>query len=473
MLLTIDQSIWLFFLSTICRHTFATMSFIGEIFIFLYVGMDALDIERWKVVSTSPGKSIGVSAILLGLAGVGRAASVFPLSFLNNLTKKAPEDKINIKQQVIIWWAGLIRGAVSVALAYKQFARKGYNQTQGTAIMITSTISVVLFTTVVFGLLTKPLIILLIPRRKLVRNLSFGPTTPNFETPELTLTFPLLVNEQNLESGQRDVGTQNVFIDQTEGVSQNGPRQPSEPSTVHHYWHKYDDSFMRPMFGGRGFTQPVPGEPIGQMEGESQNGPRQPILERKPSATSAVHHCWHKYDDSFMHPMFGGRGESQNGLRQPRIERQRSATSTIHYYWRVYDDSFMHPMFGGRGFTQPVPGEPIDQMQGERQNGPRQPSATSTVHHYWRMFDDSFMRPMFGGQGFTRPVPGEPNDQMLGERQNGPRQPSATSTVHHYWRMFDDSFMRPTFGGQGFTQPVPCEPIDPSVTVRRPELMSN
>ncbi|GAV91696.1 Na_H_Exchanger domain-containing protein [Cephalotus follicularis] len=33
------------------RHSFATMSFISETFIFLYVGMDALDIEKWKLVS--------------------------------------------------------------------------------------------------------------------------------------------------------------------------------------------------------------------------------------------------------------------------------------------------------------------------------------------------------------------------------------------------------------------------------------
>lgn len=31
-----------------CRHIFATLSFIAEIFIFLYVGMDALDIDKWK-----------------------------------------------------------------------------------------------------------------------------------------------------------------------------------------------------------------------------------------------------------------------------------------------------------------------------------------------------------------------------------------------------------------------------------------
>ncbi len=33
------------------RHAFATMSFIAEIFIFLYVGMDALD--KWKMVTTT------------------------------------------------------------------------------------------------------------------------------------------------------------------------------------------------------------------------------------------------------------------------------------------------------------------------------------------------------------------------------------------------------------------------------------
>ena len=31
-----------------CRHIFATMSFIAETFIFLYVGMDALDMDKWR-----------------------------------------------------------------------------------------------------------------------------------------------------------------------------------------------------------------------------------------------------------------------------------------------------------------------------------------------------------------------------------------------------------------------------------------
>ncbi|XLU65553.1 hypothetical protein S245_024762, partial [Arachis hypogaea] len=101
-------------------HVFATLSFIAEIFIFLYVGMDALDIEKWRFISQSPGKSVGISSVLLGLILVGRAAFVFPLSFLSNFLQKSPHVKIDMKQQVTIWWSGLMRGAVSIALAYNQ-----------------------------------------------------------------------------------------------------------------------------------------------------------------------------------------------------------------------------------------------------------------------------------------------------------------------------------------------------------------
>ncbi|KAG8090476.1 hypothetical protein GUJ93_ZPchr0011g27032 [Zizania palustris] len=104
------------------KHAFATLSFISETFLFLYVGMDALDIEKWKIVGEtySPMKSIALSSTILLLVLVSRAAFVFPLSLLANLTKKNQAEKISIKQQVIIWWAGLMRGAVSIALAYNK-----------------------------------------------------------------------------------------------------------------------------------------------------------------------------------------------------------------------------------------------------------------------------------------------------------------------------------------------------------------
>lgn len=226
------------------KHTFATLSFVAEIFIFLYVGMDALDIERWRVVSNSPKISLQFSSILLGLVLIGRAAFVFLLSFLSNLTKKSAHEKVNIRQQVIIWWAGLMRGAVSMALAYNKFALSETKDRKN-AFMITSTITVVLFSTVVFGLMTKPLIRLLLPSPKhLVRMASSEPTSPK------SFIVPLLGNGQATESNQSVPRPSSLRMLLT-----------TPTNTVHYYWRKFDNGFMRPVFGGRGFVPFVPGSP--------------------------------------------------------------------------------------------------------------------------------------------------------------------------------------------------------------------
>ncbi|OMO53733.1 Na+/H+ exchanger [Corchorus capsularis] len=234
------------------KHTFATLSFVAETFIFLYVGMDALDIEKWSVISDSPGTSVGVSSILLGLILVGRAAFVFPLSFISNLTKKNPNEKIHFKQQVTIWWAGLMRGAVSMALAYNQFTNSGHTQLRGNAMMITSTITVVLFSTVVFGLMTKPLVRILLPSPKhLSRMISSEPSTPK------SFIVPLLGNGNETEGG--DQSNRNVTRPTSLRMLLSTPSH-----TVHYYWRKFDDAFMRPVFGGRGFVPFVPGSPTDQ-----------------------------------------------------------------------------------------------------------------------------------------------------------------------------------------------------------------
>ncbi|XP_051127843.1 sodium/hydrogen exchanger 1-like [Andrographis paniculata] len=253
------------------KHTFATLSFVAETFIFLYVGMDALDIEKWRVVSGSPKTSVSVSATILGLILVGRAAFVFPLSFLSNLTKKLPHQKIDFKQQITIWWAGLMRGAITMALAYNQFTRAGHTQERGNAIMITSTITVVLFSTVVFGLMTKPLVRLLMPASKHLVSFDSMNATNSFIVPFL---------------GESQDSAAELFP--PEGTASEAPdssRSVTRPSslrmlltrptrTVHYYWRKFDDAFMRPVFGGRGFVPYVPGSPTEQTtqhwEGEAK-----------------------------------------------------------------------------------------------------------------------------------------------------------------------------------------------------------
>ncbi|NP_001304257.1 sodium/hydrogen exchanger 2-like [Vigna radiata] len=231
------------------KHSFATLSFVAEIFIFLYVGMDALDIEKWKFVSDSPGTSIAASSVLLGLVLVGRAAFVFPLSFLSNLAKKSPNEKISFRQQVIIWWAGLMRGAVSMALAYNQFTMSGHTSLRSNAVMITSTITVVLFSTVVFGLMTKPLIRLLLPHTPKHKEINIVIAT-DASTPK-SATVPLLGSAQDSE----------VDIDSIHRPSSIRALLRTPTHTVHRLWRKFDDAFMRPVFGGRGFVPVEPGSP--------------------------------------------------------------------------------------------------------------------------------------------------------------------------------------------------------------------
>ncbi|GLJ45033.1 hypothetical protein SUGI_0947850 [Cryptomeria japonica] len=232
------------------KHAFATMSFISEIFIFLYVGMDAMDIEKWKMAQRSPGTSVGLSCVLLALVLVGRAAFVFPLSFLSNCLKKTPSSKITLRQQFIIWWAGLMRGSVSMALAYNQFTNSGLTKLSQNAIMITSTITVVLFSTVVFGLITKPLIRLVLPQNS-KSGYTSDPSSPK------SLQHPLLGNGETGEDEQhiRRPSSLRMLL-----------QAPSY--TVHYYWRKFDDSFMRPMFGGRGFVPFVPGSPSGAQDND-------------------------------------------------------------------------------------------------------------------------------------------------------------------------------------------------------------
>ncbi|KAA8536900.1 hypothetical protein F0562_029378 [Nyssa sinensis] len=234
------------------KHAFATISFIAEIFIFLYVGMDALDIDKWKESSASAGTSVGISATLFALVLIGRAAFVFPLANISNCINRRDSDKIEFGQQFIIWWAGLMRGAVTIALSYNQFSASGGKESHERALMITSTMIVVVFSTVVFGSVTKPLI----QAVQLRHVKSMTSDAADFASLEdLRLLF--------LENGEQS----------DNGNDQPAPKRSSfrlmmryPTSTVHYFWRKFDDKFMRPVFGGRGFVPFVPSSPTGAAD---------------------------------------------------------------------------------------------------------------------------------------------------------------------------------------------------------------
>ncbi|KAJ4725200.1 Sodium/hydrogen exchanger [Melia azedarach] len=212
------------------RHMFAMMSFVAETFIFLYVGMDALDIEKWKMNKLSFGTSLGIYNTLILLILLGRAAFVFPLSALSNYMNRCRSSSISFKNQIVIWWAGLMRGAVSIALAFKQFTYSGITWDPVSATMITNTIITVLFTTLVFGFLTKPLIKYLLPHHE---SQSQEPKSPKEE-----MTLPFLSFEESTSTNLlRAKNSLSMLMDRP-------------VYTIHHYWRQFDDTYMRPIFGG-------------------------------------------------------------------------------------------------------------------------------------------------------------------------------------------------------------------------------
>ncbi|CAI0437385.1 unnamed protein product [Linum tenue] len=221
------------------RHVFAMLSFVAETFIFLYVGMDTFDMEKWRMTKLSFGTSLGIYSTIVFLILVGRAVFVFPLSTFSNFMNRNKTSPLTFKQQTVIWWAGLMRGAVSIALAFKQFTYSGVTLNPINATMITNTIIVVLFTTLVFGFLTKPLVNYLITHgMRNQNNHGAGEGGEQPRSPKDDVVLPLLSFDESA-SANMQIARDNFSMLMDRPVY-----------TIHHYWRRFDNAYMRPIFGG-------------------------------------------------------------------------------------------------------------------------------------------------------------------------------------------------------------------------------
>jgi hypothetical protein len=122
---------------------------------------------------------------------------VFPLSYLLNLRRS---KKIPLNMQVCIWFAGL-RGAIAFALSLQV-------TTPGGPYIVTSTLVTVIFTTLVCGVLTEPLL--------------------------------------------RKMAMRSVDIEQSNEATASIESQPAEPrSNFASWWRRFDDEYVKTWFGGR------------------------------------------------------------------------------------------------------------------------------------------------------------------------------------------------------------------------------
>ncbi|KAF5203588.1 Sodium/hydrogen exchanger [Thalictrum thalictroides] len=214
------------------RHASATMSFIAETFIFLYLGMDVLDIEKWNQSNSSFGTSLGIQIAIILLICLGRAAFVFPISALTNyMNKNYERTHITFKSQIIIWWAGLMRGAVTIALAFNQFTYKGEAGDFVHATLMKDTLIIVLFTTVVLGSITKPLVRLLVPHHELNNESQQNTYIEELNLPLISLKDSTSTNMLRAKNSLTMLIKRPIY-------------------TIHDFWRRFDDTYMRPVFGG-------------------------------------------------------------------------------------------------------------------------------------------------------------------------------------------------------------------------------
>ncbi|EME27323.1 monovalent cation:H+ antiporter-1, CPA1 family [Galdieria sulphuraria] len=129
------------------QQAFKMIAFLAETFVFVYLGL-ALTTFRlsWQPLLVLWG-------IIFTL--VSRAFNIFPLSWILNRYRA---DKISMKNQFIMWFSGL-RGAIAFALSLN-FPTQGANSEVRRAV-ISTTLSIVLFTVIVLGGGTMPLLRLL------------------------------------------------------------------------------------------------------------------------------------------------------------------------------------------------------------------------------------------------------------------------------------------------------------------------
>ncbi|KAH9111334.1 hypothetical protein LEN26_009082 [Aphanomyces euteiches] len=191
---------------------FQSFALTAEFFVFLYMGMGICvgQFGRWDF-------KFMVLAIIFCL--VSRLFNIYPLSWLANWKRK---EKVSMQMQTVLWFAGL-RGAMAFALSQDM---PGANRDLYT----TTTLSVVIFTTIVCGGLTEPLL----------------------------KKTKLKIDEDELDEFDEEYG---LISTQEVSDHQLSPESPgvasirrmsveSEPSYVESFWGNVDDTYMKPIFGG-------------------------------------------------------------------------------------------------------------------------------------------------------------------------------------------------------------------------------
>lgn len=142
-------------------HLLHTLAFVCETIVYVFMGTSVIMLFAGHV-EKSKGTALRVDDMDWSFVGltmftcfVARFLNIFPLLSLSNCFRSG-SDRISVKYMSVIWFAGL-RGSISFALA-KNWSYIGPNGESHRKLMESTTLMVVLFTTLVIGAFTGPLL---------------------------------------------------------------------------------------------------------------------------------------------------------------------------------------------------------------------------------------------------------------------------------------------------------------------------
>jgi len=126
------------------KKMFQVLGNLSENFVFIYLGLAIFAFDPLKQEY-----DIGLITMSIPIILIARAANIFPLSMIINMTRPK-KHRINCNSQIMLWFAGL-RGAIAFTLALDV-------PTPAKSELFSTTVIIILFTVLIFGGVTVPIL---------------------------------------------------------------------------------------------------------------------------------------------------------------------------------------------------------------------------------------------------------------------------------------------------------------------------